>query len=380
MAAVASPETSTTASTRQRAAASARAGDRAGRWPDRFGTYGNIYCDPHLLASDPASHSSPTTVADDGVAVGSSSGGGGVCGRGDDSKGAGRVRRIPHSINVGNRNASEGGCRWLQWWWWRWWLYRRRTRPSEVSIEAARSAVYSVNWRLMITSSSAAKTTLATEVEEGGRGELRELGDNNGNKEKFYGGGEESADDGGGDAGGEEEQEVDNENDDDDDDDDVDEGRPIANRRPLLSPKLFSSDDASCDPTATTVPRSSPARRLLPSRGTEVGKEEAVVAARLAEGALHAYRDLTLDKATELHYALHHWTQRWADPLLLRLEAGPGLWWWSDARGGGGSGGDRHNHLPPHIKAGKKVGQIQAALARRCMVIGELQQHLWRVN
>jgi len=231
----------------------------------------------------------------------------------------------------------------------------------------------------MITSSSAATTTLAMEVEEEGQGELRELGDDNGNEEKNYGGGEESADDGGGDAGGEVGREVDNEND-DDDDNDVDKGRPIADQRPLLSPKLFSLDDASCDPAATAIPRSSPARRSSPLRGTEAGEEEAVVAACLAEGALHAYRDLTLDKATELHYALHHWTQRWADLLLVRQEAGPGVWWWSDAGGGGGLGGDHHYHLPPHVKAGKKVGQIQAALARRCAVIGELQQHLWRVN
>ena len=30
--------------------------------------------------------------------------------------------------------------------------------------------------------------------------------------------------------------------------------------------------------------------------------------------------------------------------------------------------------------AGKKVSQLQAVLARRCAVIGELQQHLWRAN
>jgi hypothetical protein len=226
----------------------------------------------------------------------------------------------------------------------------------------------------MIASSSAATTTLATEAEAEERGELRELGDDNDNdnEEENYGGGEESADDGGG-AGGEVGREVD---DDYDDVDDVGEGRPIDDQRPLLSPKSFGSDDASCDPAATAVPRSSPARRSSPSRFAEAG-EEAAVAARLAEGALRAYRDLTLDEATELHYALHHWTQRWADPLLARLEAGPGVWW-SDAGGGGGSGGDRRRRLPPHVEAGKKVGQIQAVLARRCAVIGELQQHLWR--
>jgi len=256
-------------------------------------------------------------------------------------------------------------------------------RPSEASIEAARSAVYSVRRWLMITSSSAATTTLATEAEEEGRGELRELGDDNGNKEENYGGGEESADDGGGDVGGEVGREVGDDHDDDDnddDDDDNDEGKPIADRRPLLSPKSFSSDDASCDPAATAVPRLSPARRSSPSRGAEAGEEEVVAAARLAEGVLLAYRDLTLDEGTELHYALHHWTQRWADPLLARLEAGPGVYWWSDTGGGGGLGGGRCNRLPPPVGAGKKIGQIQAVLARRCAVIGELQQHLWRAS
>ena len=63
MAAAASPEASTTASTRQRAATSAGAGDRAGRWPDRFATYGSIYCYPHHLASDPFSFGMGASLA-----------------------------------------------------------------------------------------------------------------------------------------------------------------------------------------------------------------------------------------------------------------------------------------------------------------------------
>ena len=94
----------------------------------------------------------------------------------------------------------------------------------------------------------------------------------------------------------------------------------------------------------------------------------AEVAARLAEGALRAYRDLALDEATELHDALHHWTVRWLHPLLAWLEAGPVAWW------------DYSRCLPPHLAAGRNVSQIQAVLARRCAVIGELQQHLWRAN
>jgi hypothetical protein len=94
--------------------------------------------------------------------------------------------------------------------------------------------------------------------------------------------------------------------------------------------------------------------------------QAAEMAARLAEGTLRAYRDLALDEATELHSALHHWTLRWEQPFLGWLEAGPTIWL-SDK-----------GYSP--YSAGKKVSQIQAVLARRCAVIGEIQQHLWRAN
>mmetsp|Transcript_30570 Transcript_30570/g.61333 ORF Transcript_30570/g.61333 Transcript_30570/m.61333 type:complete len:607 (-) Transcript_30570:1838-3658(-) len=90
------------------------------------------------------------------------------------------------------------------------------------------------------------------------------------------------------------------------------------------------------------------------------------MAARLAEGTLRAYRDLALDEATELHSALHHWTLRWERPFLGWLEAGPTVWF------------SEKGYSP--YSAGKKVSQIQAVLARRCAVIGEIQQHLWRAN
>jgi hypothetical protein len=93
--------------------------------------------------------------------------------------------------------------------------------------------------------------------------------------------------------------------------------------------------------------------------------QNAEVAARLAVGALKAYRDIALDEAAELHDALHHWTVRWLHPLLAFLEAGPYSWWIGDDSCGA---------------AGKRVSQIQAVLARRCAVIGELQQHLWRAS
>ncbi|KAL7538004.1 hypothetical protein ACHAXR_008212, partial [Thalassiosira sp. AJA248-18] len=92
----------------------------------------------------------------------------------------------------------------------------------------------------------------------------------------------------------------------------------------------------------------------------------AEMAARLAEGTLRAYRDLALDEATELHSALHHWTIRWDRPFLGWLEAGPDVWF------------SEKGYSPYH--SGKKVSQIQAVLARRCAVIGEIQQHIWRAN
>mmetsp|Transcript_24184 Transcript_24184/g.52281 ORF Transcript_24184/g.52281 Transcript_24184/m.52281 type:complete len:1171 (+) Transcript_24184:150-3662(+) len=92
----------------------------------------------------------------------------------------------------------------------------------------------------------------------------------------------------------------------------------------------------------------------------------AEMAARLAEGTLRAYRDLALDEATELHSLLHHWTVRWERPFLGWLEAGPDVWF------------SEEGYSP--YSAGKKVSQIQAVLARRCAVIGEIQQHLWRAN
>jgi len=92
----------------------------------------------------------------------------------------------------------------------------------------------------------------------------------------------------------------------------------------------------------------------------------AEMAARLAEGTLRAYRDLALDEATELHSLLHHWTVRWERPFLGWIEAGPDVWF------------SEEGYSP--YSAGKKVSQIQAVLARRCAVIGEIQQHLWRAN
>ena len=84
-----------------------------------------------------------------------------------------------------------------------------------------------------------------------------------------------------------------------------------------------------------------------------------------------SYRDAALDEAAELHAALHFWTVRWERPRLAWLEAGPSAWFARRAGGEEEGAADR---------AGQKVSQIQALLARRCAVIGEIQQHIMRAH
>lgn len=89
-------------------------------------------------------------------------------------------------------------------------------------------------------------------------------------------------------------------------------------------------------------------------------------ASQLAEGTVRALRDIALFEAVELHQALRFWSIRWENPMLSLIEAGPIVWFSSNG----------YNHQ----KIGQKVSQIQAVLARRCAVIGELQQHLLRAG
>jgi hypothetical protein len=49
----------------------------------------------------------------------------------------------------------------------------------------------------------------------------------------------------------------------------------------------------------------------------------AETASQLAEGTVRALRDIALEEAMELHAALRFWTERWENPLLSWLEAGP---------------------------------------------------------
>ena len=167
-------------------------------------------------------------------------------------------------------------------------------------------------------------------------------------------------------------------------------------------PKLFQGDSYDSEDNLVTM-RSSPVRAppqlfdefgstetVLHSEGKTIDKQQAIkaeMASLLAEGTLRAYRDLALDEATELRSALHHWTIRWERPFLGWLEAGPEVWFQVGDAGGGGyspssssSSSSSSSPQPPHLAAGKKVSQIQVVLARRCAVIGELQQHLWRAS
>jgi hypothetical protein len=120
------------------------------------------------------------------------------------------------------------------------------------------------------------------------------------------------------------------------------------------------------DSTTQSLPIIQTSDKTIQTNGNNNQAADAEMAARLAEGTLRAYRDLALDEATELHSALHHWTLRWERPFLGWLEAGPTVWF------------SEKGYSP--YSAGKKVSQIQAVLARRCAVIGEIQQHLWRAN
>ena len=107
-------------------------------------------------------------------------------------------------------------------------------------------------------------------------------------------------------------------------------------------------------------------------------------ASQLTEGTLRALRDLALDEALELHASLKYWSDRWERPVFSWFVAGPLVWfgWISNtphcshhpqieySRFGGG-----YNHA---VMVGQRVSQIQAVLARRLSVIGELQDHLLR--
>lgn len=161
--------------------------------------------------------------------------------------------------------------------------------------------------------------------------------------------------------------------------------------RPLASSGRRNSSIYTMDPPSL------PGESSLPKRLSK-RRKNSETASQLAEGTVRALRDMTLDEAVEFHEALRFWSDRWEHPLLSWLEAGPTgtylsgviceaamtfhlspayknsvldlskiLVWFSK---------DGYNHQV----VGYKVAQIQAVLARRCAVIGELQQHLLRAG
>ena len=316
-----------------------------GRWDDRFATYDNNYYS-YLPLYDPASN---WGIRGSTSSSSSSSSSGGV--QGDETAAfSGGEEQRRHVYDESKSNSSLYQMEW--------WRKSRRKRPSEASVQAVRGMVSLVQQQLLISSISMM---------------------------------EERADDVNIDR---EMEQVKN------DEEDEEDGHPQLRQ---------SSSLDSVDPT---VARSSPVRGITDVTAAVIGSVEydaaaaagrqtglskssvgrihrqsvifgrsstltggdancytlpqnAEVAARLAVGALKAYRDIALDEAAELHDALHHWTVRWLHPLLAFLEAGPYSWWIGDDSCGA---------------AGKRVSRIQAVLARRCAVIGELQQHLWRAS
>lgn len=118
----------------------------------------------------------------------------------------------------------------------------------------------------------------------------------------------------------------------------------------------------------TPTPRSSNVKSFTFSDSHDGGKNisETQIASRLAEGTIYSLRDRVLDEAIELNFALQFWTERWENPFLSWLEAGPFVWFSKEG----------YNH----DKIGQRVSQIQAVLAQRCASVGELQQHLWRAG
>ena len=72
---------------------------------------------------------------------------------------------------------------------------------------------------------------------------------------------------------------------------------------------------ATTDDSSTT--------KVAATKNKNLAVSNAETASQLAEGTLRALRDITLDEAMELHGSLRYWTERWENPLLSWLEAGP---------------------------------------------------------
>ena len=106
-------------------------------------------------------------------------------------------------------------------------------------------------------------------------------------------------------------------------------------------------------------------------------KANSEFAYRMAEGTIRTMRNLVLAEAVDLHSALKFWSSRYEQPFLSCLEAGPYFLFGSGIETDNGTD---QTYTYDHSSVGVKVAQIQAVLARRIGVIGELQQHLLRAG
>lgn len=314
-----------------------------GRWDDRFATYDDNYYS-YLPLYNPASNwgmrgSSTTT----------SSSSGGV--QGDDTAAfsAGEEQRR-HVYDESKSNSFLFPVEW--------WRKSRRKRPSEASVQAVRGMVFLVQQQLLISSNvmmeeNNADFIIDREIEQVKNDEEVE---EDGHQQLWQSSSLDSVDPS------------------------VVRSSPVRGITDVPAAVIGSVEyDAGVAAAGRQTALSKSSGRIhrqsvIFGRSSTLTEgdtncctlpQNAEVAARLAVGALKAYRDIALDEAAELHDALHHWTVRWLHPLLAFLEAGPYSWWIGDDSCGA---------------AGKRVSQIQAVLARRCAVIGELQQHLWRAS
>jgi hypothetical protein len=97
------------------------------------------------------------------------------------------------------------------------------------------------------------------------------------------------------------------------------------------------SEDIAAEWSTTPVTEQKPGITKIPNRRNSTlslaiashrskgkgGMSPTETASQLAEGTLRALRDLALDEAVELKWALRYWNYRWERPLLSWLEAGP---------------------------------------------------------
>jgi hypothetical protein len=316
-----------------------------GRWDDRFATYDNNYYS-YLPLYNPASN---WGIRGSTTSSSSSSSSGEILGYETATSSGGEEQRRRRQVY------DESKSMFMEWW-----RKNRRKRPSEASVQAVRGMVSLVQQQLLLSSNAIMEEQADVNIDREEKEQVNDLGDEEDENQQLR---QSSSLDS------------------------VDpsvvgtRSSPVRGITDVTAAVIGSVEyDAAVASAGRSTALSKSSRRIhrqsvIFGRSSTLTTEgdtncctlpqNAEVAARLAVGALKAYRDIALDEAAELHDALHHWTIRWLHPLLAFLEAGPYSWWIGDDSCGA---------------AGQRVSQIQAILARRCAVIGELQQHLWRAS